>query len=81
MVGRYLRIIWGEIMSLTKIIHNAETNEIVEVELTATELAEIDSAEQAKLEFIAEQEAKATEKAALLAKLGITEAEAKLLLS
>lgn len=61
-------------------IHNAETGEIIEREMNAEELAqwEID-----KARFIAETEAaatKAAEKAALLAKLGITADEAKLLL-
>jgi len=44
--------------------------------------AEIDSAiEQIKADEIAEAEAKATQKAALLNRLGITEDEAKLLLA
>lgn len=44
--------------------------------------AEIDVAiEQVKADEIAQAEAKATEKAALLERLGITESEAKLLLS
>jgi hypothetical protein len=44
--------------------------------------AEIDIAiEQVKVEELAEAEAKATAKAALLAQLGITEEQAKLLLS
>lgn len=63
------------------IIHNAETNEITDREMNAEELAqwEIDQAvEAARLEAEA---AKAAEKAALLEKLGITEDEAKLLLS
>jgi hypothetical protein len=43
--------------------------------------AEVDAAiEQVKADQIAEAEAKATQKAALLDRLGITEAEAKLLL-
>ena len=69
----------------TIMIHNTETNEIVEREMNAEELAQWESdiayyaakAELAK----AEAEAKATQKAALLDKLGITEDEAKLLLS
>jgi len=69
----------------TIMFHNTETNEIVEREMNAEELAQWESdiayyaakAELAK----AEAEAKATQKAALLDKLGITEEEAKLLLS
>ncbi len=62
-------------------IHNAETNEIVDREMTDAEYA--DYQEQQDL-AIAEQEAKAqseVNKAALLEKLGITEEEARLLLS
>jgi hypothetical protein len=60
---------------------NCETGQQIEREATAQELA-IAQADQAKAEA---QEAaktqKAAEKAALLSKLGITEDEAKLLLS
>jgi len=61
-------------------IHNAETGEIVEREMNADELAqnEIDKA-KAKAEAEA-RKVKAAEKAALLAKLGIDEDEARLLL-
>jgi hypothetical protein len=63
------------------VIHNAKTNEIIEREMNSEELAqwEKDKAEaEARIE--AEVQA-ATAKAALLDRLGITEAEAKLLLS
>lgn len=62
-------------------IHNVETGEIIEREMNAEELAqwEADKANQAAQ---AEAEAaKAAQKAALLFRLGITEEEAKLLLS
>ena len=62
-------------------IHNVETGEIIEREMTAKELASIQAEAEA---FQAEKEAEATkaiEKAALLTKLGITAEEAKLLLS
>ena len=62
-------------------IHNATTGEIIEREMNAEELKQwnkdIAEAEAAK----AEEAQKAADKAALLAKLGITEDEAKLLLS
>lgn len=61
--------------------HNVETGEIVEREMTADELAQwqADKAEgQARVQAAADE---VTVKAALLAKLGITEDEAKLLLS
>ena len=61
-------------------IHNSQTNEIIDREMTdaefeqhQTDLAEIAAAQ-------AEAEAKATARAALLAQLGITEEQAKLLL-
>ena len=68
-------------MSPYKIIHNVETGQIVEVELTQTELAEA-AATTTKAEAEAQAKAEAASaKAALLEKLGITEEEAKLLLS
>ena len=62
-------------------IHNATTGEIIERELNAEELAQlaIDKAIGAARKA-AEEQAEA-DKAALLAKLGITSDEAKLLLS
>lgn len=59
-------------------IHNTETNEIVEIELDIAELALIQ--EQSAKNQAARLKAE-TDKAALLAKLGITADEAKLLLS
>jgi hypothetical protein len=68
-------------MTLTKIIHNVETGEIVELELTEAEIAEAEVATaKAEADKIKKAEATAA-KAALLEKLGITEDEAKLLLS
>lgn len=61
-------------------IHNVETGEVIEREMNEQELEqfEIDKAEaKAKAESEAD---KAVEKSALLAKLGITEDEARLLL-
>lgn len=62
-------------------IHNVETGEVIEREMNAEELAqwELDKAATAA-KAQAEIEAAAA-KAALLDKLGITEQEAKLLLS
>ena len=62
-------------------IHNVSTDEIVEREMTADELI---SYNLRQAEAIKQQQAKeqaATNKAALLAKLGITADEVKLLLS
>ena len=66
---------------MLKVIHDATTGQIFEREMNADELAqwEIDkTVEEAKA---AEAEAKAAARQALLDKLGITEDEAKLLLS
>lgn len=62
-------------------IHNVETNEVIEREMNAEELVqwEIDNA-KAETEAQTKAEA-ASKKVALLEKLGITEEEAKLLLS
>jgi hypothetical protein len=71
--------------SLTKLVVNCETNESKVIKLTAAEITEINktaAASQIRLENeAAEVEAKATAKAELLAKLGITAEEAALLLS
>lgn len=65
--------------------YNHETGVENVREVTEAEAAEIEAnAAQANADFLAaeaEAEAKATEKAALLAQLGITEDQAKLLLS
>jgi hypothetical protein len=69
----------------TKLIVNCETGEQTEVELTAEEIAELEAAAaQAETDRLAaEQEAAedAAKRTALLAKLGLTEEDAKLLLS
>ncbi len=65
---------------LMVIEHNATTGEVIEREMTDEEIArskEIDLLIQAEREAEAAQ---ATQKVALLAKLGITEDEARLLL-
>lgn len=62
-------------------IHNQQTNEIVDREMTDAEFAEY-KIEQAKYQADkAEAETKAQAKIQLLERLGITEDEAKLLLS
>jgi hypothetical protein len=67
---------------MTKITeHNSATGEITEREMNAQELAQL-AADDAAAQARAEAEAtKAAAKSALLAKLGISEDEAKLLLS
>jgi hypothetical protein len=70
--------------TLTKIVVNCETGVVAEIPLTGEEIAqrEADAAQAESERVAAEAEAiaKATQKAELLAKLGITEDEAKLLL-
>ena len=65
----------------TKTIHNVETNEVIEVELTDQEMAELELHIQERNAANAEVEQKAAQRAILLSKLGITEEETKLLLS
>jgi hypothetical protein len=71
--------------SLTKLVVNCETNESQVIKLTAAEITEINktaAASKIRLETeAAEAQSKATAKAELLAKLGITAEEAALLLS
>jgi hypothetical protein len=67
------------------IIHDVETGKITKVDFTADELAEF-KAKEADAKKLADKEAKEfadqqIAKAALLEKLGISESEAKLLLS
>jgi len=62
-------------------IHNAETGEVIEREMTPEELQQMQADHQRQIEINAEIEAQKAAKAALLAQLGITEEQAKLLLS
>jgi hypothetical protein len=62
-------------------IHNAETGEFIEREMNAQELANYETAKTADEAAKSEAAAKAEARTALLAKLGITADEAKLLLS
>jgi adenylate kinase len=63
------------------IIHNAETNEIIEREMNDKELQDYNARQAEALAALAAETKAAAEKAALLTKLGITDDEAKLLLS
>jgi hypothetical protein len=66
---------------LIKTIVNCETGEIVKREYTADEYEQYEADQLANAQLEAEAQAKATAKAALLTQLGITEEQAKLLLS
>jgi ribosome assembly protein YihI (activator of Der GTPase) len=61
-------------------IHDLETNEIIDREMTDDEFIQYQADKAAELAKQAEVDAKAAEKQALLDKLGITADEAKLLL-
>jgi hypothetical protein len=63
------------------VIYDAETGETIEREMNTKELAQWQADQEAKAIIETEAEAKAAQKAALLDRLGITEDEAKLLLS
>jgi hypothetical protein len=65
---------------MIKLEHNVETGEIREVQMTKEEAAQRQLDEQAFANKVAETEAKAANKAAILERLGITEEEATLLL-
>lgn len=62
-------------------IHNAETGEITERDMTPEELAQAQIDAEARTQAEANAQAQAAAKAALFERLGITEEEAKLLLS
>jgi hypothetical protein len=62
-------------------IHNVQTDEIIDREMNDAEFETYEAQQAANAAAQAEAEAKATAKAALLAQLGITEEQAKLLLS
>lgn len=62
------------------LIHNIETNEVIEREMNADELAQYEADKAASEAMKAEAAAKEAARAALLDKLGITADEAKLLL-
>jgi len=61
-------------------LHNSSTDEIIDREMNAEEFAQYEQDKTAELLSQAKAEATATQKAALLARLGITADEAKLLI-
>lgn len=63
------------------VIHDVQTNEVIVREMTDDEFALYKAERELEAQAEAEAEAKAQAKAALLAQLGITEEQAKLLLS
>lgn len=65
----------------TKIIHNVETGDVIEVKLTKEELAELAKNETADAAKMAERVAAIAIKEAVIAKLGLTADEVAALLS
>jgi len=65
---------------MIRVEHNVETGEILEVQLSAKEVKELEKVAADRLADIAKLQAKADSKAALLERLGITAEEAQLLL-
>jgi hypothetical protein len=65
---------------LMMVIHNAETDEYTEREYTAEEYAAHEAAKAEAVEYEAKRLADAEAKAALLARLGLTEDELKTIL-
>jgi hypothetical protein len=68
-------------MNPTIKIHNAETDEVIEREMTAEELKQWNKDKSNAEAELADAKKVEAEKAALLVKLGISSDEAKLLLS
>jgi hypothetical protein len=61
-------------------IHNSETNEVIDREMNDDEFAQYEADKAARIAADAAVAQKAADRAALLAQLGITEEQAKLLL-
>ncbi len=62
-------------------IHNAETNEIIDREMTDAEFAQWQSAQETEAQRVINEIAKAAQRQAILDRLGLTNDEAALLLS
>ena len=62
-------------------IHNQETDEVIDREMTDDEFAQFEADKAADALEVKAEAQKTNDKAALLTKLGITDDEAKLLLS
>jgi len=61
-------------------IHNTETDEVIDREMTAAEFKQYEAEKKLIAERIAEIEAKQAQRQAILDRLGLTADEAKLLL-
>lgn len=69
---------------MKKIVHNVETNEISEIEMTKDEIQQLQTDEaqydKRREEEQVQAQAKAVQRASILERLGLTEEEAKVLL-
>lgn len=65
---------------MKKLVHNVETGEVAEVDMTAEEVAQVEADRNIAKQEKADSDAKASAKEVLLSKLGITADEAALLL-
>lgn len=61
-------------------IHNIETDEVIDREMTDAEFAEYEAQQAAELRRKIDEEAKVAARQSVLERLGLTEDEAKLLL-
>ena len=61
-------------------IHNIETNEVIDREMNDAEFAQYEADQAAEIVRKAEAEAKATQRQAILDRLGLTSEEARLIL-
>jgi hypothetical protein len=61
-------------------IHNAETDEVIDREMTNEEFAQYEADQAALLQRQAEAEAESTQRQAILDRLGLTSEEARLIL-
>jgi hypothetical protein len=66
---------------MIRVEHNVKTGEISEIPLTDKEIKEIEKLQSEAQQAQAETQAKATARAAILDRLGLTAEEARLLLS
>lgn len=76
-----LFLFMGHKMTFFERIVNVETGETIERPYTEKEIKEVEAKQAESLALLEAQSARAADKAALLAKLGITADEAALLLS
>ena len=80
MVGKHYYMEYHKMTKPIIRIHNTETNEIIDRQMTNAEFAQYQADQELEAQRQAQVEAEGAAKAALLDRLGITKDEAKLLL-